>query len=264
MSKPLILIPPSEGKSGGGAGPCWLDTKHSFEEIEQPRREVIGSLEKVMKEDELARSKLLGVKGKKVDEATEANLNLFSPTTLPAIERYTGVLYDALDYCSLSSEMRKKVDEQVVIFSGLWGVLRPRDQIPEYKLKMGARLPEIGVVSRFWKPYLTSVLEPDTKECVWDLLPGEHSAGWDSSITKTRIRVKFLDAVIKNGEKKLVTVSHWNKLLKGALIQYVLEHQLTDPTKLVNFSHPEGYVFAPDLTEVTESSIDVSFIASRL
>ena len=37
--------------------------------------------------------------------------------------------------------VRRGVDRQVVIFSGLWGAVRPTDQIPDYKLKMGAALP---------------------------------------------------------------------------------------------------------------------------
>ena len=159
MVKPFILIPPSEGKSSGGTEPCWLETKQSFKNLETPRLQVISALVEAMKEPESNRAKLLGVKGKKVAEATSANLDIQKAKTLPAIERYTGVLYDALDYSALSAGLKRKVDQQVIIFSGLWGIVKPQDLIPDYKLKMGAKLQELGILSRFWKPYLTSALE---------------------------------------------------------------------------------------------------------
>ena len=263
MSKPLILIPPSEGKSSGGEGRPWSETDHFFKDLQEPRHEVIKALKKSMKEAELSRSKLLGVKGKKVGEATKANLSVAKSATMPAIERYTGVLYDALNYSSLSSSLQKKIDNQVVIFSGLWGALKPQDLIPDYKLKMGAKLPQLGVLSRFWRPHLTSVLPLSNTECVWDLLPGEHSAGWDPLIAGKRIRVKFLDDIMKNGKQQLVSVSHWNKLLKGALVQFVIENQLLDPSGLTDFSHPEGYVFAPELSTESGNTIDIALVSKK-
>jgi hypothetical protein len=71
--------------------------------------------------------------------------------------------------------------------------------------------------------------------------------------------VRFLDAVDRGGDRKLVTVSHWNKLLKGALVRHVLEHELTDPAGLVDFEHPQGYRYRPDLS----SAGDVVFVSER-
>jgi len=99
--------------------------------------------------------------------------------------------------------------------------------------------------------------------CVWDLLPNEHSAAWDSSVAGSRIRVRFVDDVEKDGERKLVTVAHWNKLLKGALVRYVVETQLTDPAGLADFTHPEGYVYAPELTQVAGHLTEVALVAVR-
>ena len=137
------------------------------------------------------------------------------------------------------------------IFSGLWGVVAPRDPIPEYKLKMGATLPGVGKVSAAWRDELTDALEPMVRgRVVWDLLPNEHAAAWrpDELAMTRRVTVRFLDDVVKNGRRQLVTVSHWNKLLKGALVRHVVEHQVHDPAALADFSHPEGYVYRPDLS----------------
>ena len=210
-----------------------------------------------------ARSKLLGVGAARTAEATATTLVVGSASTRPAIQRYTGVLYDALDYPSLPAKLRRGVDHQVVIFSGLWGAVRPTDPIPDYKLKMGAALPGLGRPARFWKPALTAALADDASGTVWDLLPNEHSAAWNPAIAGRRIRVRFLDDVERNGERTLVTVSHWNKLLKGALVRHLVEHGVDDPNGLVGFDHPEGYVYDPLLTRVDGSTTEISLVTRR-
>ena len=145
MATPLILLPPSEGKAGGGTGSPWADSPQSFPDLSVHRRKVIAALADAMAGPVEARSRILGVGPAKADEAAAANRSVDSTPTLPAIQRYTGVLYDALDYPALSAAVRHGVDRQVVIFSGLWGAVRPADPIPDYKLKMGATLPGLGL-----------------------------------------------------------------------------------------------------------------------
>lgn len=267
MPTPLILLPPSEGKAAGGEGPPWESVDQSFPALADPRREVIDALVKAMDGSPEARFKLLGVKTAKANVATAVNLVVATAPTMPAIDRYTGVLYDALDYPSLPTKVRRGVDRQVVVFSGLWGLVRPTDPIPDYKLKMGASLPGFGKPARFWKPLISDALagamaasETDT---VWDLLPNEHTAAWDPSVAGRRIRVRFLDDVVKNGERTLVTVSHWNKLLKGALVRHVVEHGLDDPAGLVDFDHPEGYRYDPSLTVADGATTEAVLVARR-
>ena len=263
VATPLILLPPSEGKAGGGTGPPWADSPQSFPDLAVHRRKVIAALVDAMAGPVEARSQILGVGAAKADEAAAANRSVDSAPTLPAIQRYTGVLYDALDYPALSATVRHGVDRQVVIFSGLWGAVRPADQIPDYKLKMGATLPGLGKPTRFWKPLLTDVLTGAASGTVWDLLPNEHTAAWNPTVAGRRIRVRFLDDVEKGGERTLVTVSHWNKLLKGALVRHVVERGLDDPEDLVGFHHPEGYRYEPSLTVVDGTTTEVTLVARR-
>ncbi|MBT5904965.1 MAG: hypothetical protein HOH27_04070, partial [Acidimicrobiaceae bacterium] len=78
MPASLILLPPSEGKAGGGEGPSWDSVDQSFSDLAGPRREVIAALDKAMRGSAEARSKLLGVKAARADEATAANLAVAS------------------------------------------------------------------------------------------------------------------------------------------------------------------------------------------
>jgi cytoplasmic iron level regulating protein YaaA (DUF328/UPF0246 family) len=213
---------------------------------------------------ESARAKLLGVKGVALAAATEADRAVMTSPTRPAIERYTGVLYDALHAASLPAVPRRRLGRQVRILSGLWGIVAPDDPIPDYKLKMGASLAGVGKLSTGWRPLVTAALASEVRgRTVWSLLPNEHAAAWAPDLSgrsspASVLSVRFLDEVRRGRRRELITVSHWNKLLKGALVRHILTVQLTDIDGLADFDHPLGYRFEPDLTEVAADGVRVT------
>lgn len=259
---PLVLIPPSEGKAPGGRGVPWPDVTHSFPALDPRRVEVADALGAAMGGSAASRQKLLGVGPEAADAATASDLAVMTAPTRRAIDRYTGVLYDALDLDTLSATDRRRLGRQVVIFSGLWGLVRPNDRIPDYKLKMGARLGELGRLATWWRPHLSAALnEVADSRVVWNLLPDEHGAAWRERSPRLVVRARFLDEVERDGDRRLVTVSHWNKLLKGALVRHVIAHQTTAPGDLADFTHPAGYVFRPDLSTLADrGSADAVFV----
>jgi cytoplasmic iron level regulating protein YaaA (DUF328/UPF0246 family) len=262
----LILVPPSEGKRTGGDGPKWAAGTSRFDALDRPRRAVMTALQKGLAGDAAA---LLGVKGEALAAAVRADRAVRRSPTMPAIERFSGVLYDALDARSLSARARRRLDERVVILSGLFGALGPADPIPDHKLKMSASLPGVGKLSTFWRPHLDAALEPELAGAtVWDLLPNEHAAalsreGSGGRSAARRIVVRFLDDVERDGERRLVTVSHWNKLLKGALVRHLVTTGADDAAALATFTHPQGYDYRPELTAVDGTVETVSMVAIR-
>ncbi len=268
---PLLLLPPSEGKAPGGDAPPWTPGSGSFPSLDERRVELVEALVAAMHGTEAARAKLLGVKGEALEAATAANLAVASSPTMAAIERYTGVLYDALDARSLRARERRRLGSQVVIFSGLWGATMPGDPIPAYKLKIGASLAPHGKLSTWWRNPLTDALAPIVEgRVVWDLLPQEHEAAWAPPDTGSGERgapgavltVRFLDEKARHGTaaRAFTTVNHWNKLLKGALVRHVLATGADDPDALAAFEHPEGYVYDPSLTEQAKGRTVVSMV----
>jgi cytoplasmic iron level regulating protein YaaA (DUF328/UPF0246 family) len=161
--------------------------------------------------------------------------------TLPAMERYTGVLYRELAWGTLSAAARRRGDRQVRIVSGLWGLVAPRDPIPPYRLKMSASVAGLGRLTPWWRPRLAPVLADLTAgRVVWDLLPIEHEAAmdWSPCAPLQRVTVRFTDAEDR-------TVTHWSKLLKGSLVRWLLTEQPAGPEALESFRHPLGYRFDP-------------------
>ena len=215
-------------------------------DLDDQRVKVIKSLRSAMRANATSRGALLGVKGEALAKATLANRSVFESPKTPAIKRYTGVLYDAADLDSLDKPARVILDECVLIFSGLWGLVAPSDPIPDYKLKMGARLGSLGRLSSWWKPTLSTRLnEVADGRQVWNLLPQEHDAAWDragsgagADGTSRQISVSFLEPS-KSGS--LVAVSHWNKFLKGALVRHLLENPSITPEDLTDWDHPSGF-----------------------
>ncbi len=242
----LILLPPSEGKAPGGDGLPWAAGTMTLD-LDERRERVLTAVETAMRGSESVRSKLLGVKGSALASATEANRRVREAPTLPAIERYTGVLYDALDAGSLPAAARRRLDGSVLILSGLWGAVAPSDRIPDYKLKMGATLPRLGKLATWWRDDLSeAIAERATGRRVWNLLPNEHAAAWRAPDGLPQWSVRFLEPG-KDGT--LVAVSHWNKSLKGALVRHLLTHPSTTPETLASWEHPSGYRYAPALDE---------------
>ena len=60
---------------------------------------------------------------------------------MAAIDRYTGVLYDALDAASLDASARRWLGRHVLIHSAPLGPVGALDRIPAYRLGAAASLP---------------------------------------------------------------------------------------------------------------------------
>jgi cytoplasmic iron level regulating protein YaaA (DUF328/UPF0246 family) len=124
---------------------------------------------------------LLGVGGAHLERAQAANLALIDAPTLPAWQRFTGVVWDHFDVANLPAAARQRASERVVVVSALAGLSALDDPLPDHRLKMSARLNGTGKLATWWKPRLSEVLNTATRgSLVVNLLPGEHAAAWDS------------------------------------------------------------------------------------
>lgn len=264
----VILLPPSEGKASShpddrrsDAGLATFSHDAMAWDLRVPRERARTALARAMRRRAADRQQLLGVKGAALALSTDANRSILTAPTMPAIERYTGVLYTELAVATLDAEARRRLDEQVVIMSGLWGALSPTDPIPDYRLKMGATIE--GLVrgspakrtrlSAFWRPYLQALAAAQgwgERGLMWNLLPDEHAAAIDVT-TMPSVTVRFCERRIVDGAEVFTAVSHWNKLLKGALVRWLVSTDDPTPQRLAaEFEHPRGYRHVPELDRV--------------
>lgn len=208
----LVLLPPSETKSDGGAGgPLDLDAL-SFPELTPLRRKLADALV-TLAEDMPASLRALELSERQHHEVHRNAALLMSPTA-PALTRYTGVLYDALDAKTLTRAEKSRADKRLAVASALFGVVRAGDPIPAYRLSGGSTLPGVGTLSALWRPELEPVLA-GADELVIDMRSGAYAA---LARVPEAVVVKV---IMPNGR----TVSHHNKAYKGRLARVLATAQ---------------------------------------
>src|SRR5574344_1076556 len=107
-----------------------------FPQLFNKRVEIITSYNEFLQTASISQlEKLFGTK--KSDVIEKYRQDIFKSALLKAIQRYEGVAYDYLSYNNLEKSSQKYIDDNVLIFSNLFGVLKASDEIPDYKLKQG-------------------------------------------------------------------------------------------------------------------------------
>ncbi len=177
-----MLLPPSQGKAspehGRRAGPSTL----VYARLREPRERLIDAVDP----------------------------GLRTAPAIPAAELYTGVLFAALGLADLPWD-------GVLISSALWGVVRPGDRIPAYRLEMSAKPPGIGGLAAYWRQPLRAAL-PD-RGLVLDLRSGSYAAAWRPR-RATRLAVRgFTEA--PDGRRTVIT--HMAKRVRGEIARLVLQ-----------------------------------------
>lgn len=218
----IVLLPPSETKRAGGDGPpLSLDTL-STPALNGLRAELVGELI-TLAADRPACRKALGISPSQ-DAEIDRNAALCTSPTLPAIRRYTGVLYDALDVESLTGAAAGRARERLAVGSALFGLLRAGDHIPAYRLSAGSKLPGRPTLAARWKPVLEPVLaEIAEQQLVVDLRSGSYAA-----LGRVPGAVS-VDVVAEHADGRRTTVSHFNKAHKGRLAR-ALATTRSEPT----------------------------------
>ena len=231
----LILIPPSEGKAKvKSTDVTFGETNFKF------KREVnqIVRLLGLLNEEDLR--SIYGTSQEKSETFHRQNQDIFKSHCAKAIERYTGVVYEYIDFESLDKNAKNYMEKHIRIFSGLFGLLTPNTLIPNYKLKMN-----VLSLQYHWTPILTKEIEKE--DIVFDLLPQVHRKAYKPS--KNVIKVDF--SVVKKGKK--TAAGHFGKAVKGKFIRYLAQNnvQILDDVKGFEYDgfHWENDHFIKEITE---------------
>jgi hypothetical protein len=202
----LVLLPPSETKAPGGDGDPLDLAALSWPELTDVRAGLVKTLVELAGDLPAARA-ALGLSPMQDDEVAR-NAELLGAPTMPALERYTGVLYDALDVRSLTRAQRARADRRLAVGSALFGVVRGTDRIPAYRLSAGSALPGRPTLRALWRPTLGPLLAA-VDELVVDLRSGAYAALAPVPGAVT------LDVLSERPDGTRAVVSHSNKAHKG-------------------------------------------------
>ncbi len=215
----LILLPPSEGKSVPARGRPLDPAALSSPVLAQPRADLLEALLALSGTRDAATAQGLG------PPQLTAHARPHAVRTAPAARAdriYTGVLYDALSFATLSTAARRRATSRVGIISSLFGLLRPTDRIPAYRLSGDVTLPGPGPVAGVWRRTLGPAVEEALGTgLLVDLRSSTYAAFWrpPAALAPRVATVRVLHEV--DGRRQVV--SHFNKATKGRIVRAVLE-----------------------------------------
>jgi len=199
-----ILFSPSEGKTTLATNEPINQKSFIFPKLFEKRKYILDEYNKYihsLSDDEL--NKYFGIKN-----GIDFRIDIFKEKTCKAIQRYDGVAYDYLEYNSLNQKSQKYIDENTLIFSNLFGVIKANDLLPIYRMKQGRNLPNIEIDKYYKKEFSESLDNYLQNELVLDLRAGHYDKFYKA---KNYITMKF----IKNGK----VVSHWAKAYRGIVLK---------------------------------------------
>lgn len=216
----LLLLPPSEGKAAPVRGRPLDLASLSAPELTPAREQLLDGLVSLCQRDEAAARRVLGLGPTQTDEVAR-NARLRSAPTARADHVYTGVLYEALDLPGLDVAARRRAASRVAVTSALFGLLRPTDRVPAYRLSGGVSLPGLGPVATHWSRHLgPAVTAAAGGGLVVDLRSTTYVAFW-------RVPPAYADRtctvrVLSEVAGRRTVVSHANKATKGRLVRDLL------------------------------------------
>jgi len=241
--KIIYLLPPSEGKNDWWK--LWTE-KLSFD-FNKPLEIAVNAGQKDLK-----------CKGARYEQGIELNTSHLNSLPLEereavnisplplgeglgvraAIERYSWVMYNAIDYEGMSPDAKKYFEDNFLILSGMYGILKPWDTIWNYKLPI-----ETKWLYAYWWDTITMSLNDLDADYIVDMLPGSYAKMIDWKKINTDImRINFLQQ--QNWELKKIT--HWVKKVKGEYIKNLCESDIKNvedfPGEKVQISENEYHI----------------------
>jgi len=224
----FIFVPPSEGKAPPGDAQPVISGSLVLPQLTPVRERVAAALAQLCAGPAQPALAALGLSEGQRGELSR-NRALATAPAAPAADVYRGVLYEALDLPGLRTSdpaAFRRAQESIIVFSGLWGVLRPQDRIPYYRCSAAARLPGLGPVATVWRQALDEPLaELLAEELVIDLRSTAYAGMWRPrglAAARRAVTVRVVHERMVGGVLKRSVVSHWNKATKGRLVRALL------------------------------------------
>lgn len=263
-----ILLPPSETKRlGGGKSSLTLE---SFREplLNDARLTVLHALQKLSAH----RSEAMRILKLSAKQASwlESNQELFTSPTMPAIERYTGVLYDALAPETLDVAARSWLDATVLVQSAAFGRIAASDRIPNYRLSASNALPHLKIAGRttplkkFWQHWHSLVDSADGGVVDHPFTLDLRSQDYVSLAPLPRDEGNAVWVnIVSRGEDGVVrALNHFNKAAKGSLVRLLAltQPQIADVAEFASWAKQRGI----EISLVRDGEIEIVAESIRL
>ena len=166
-----------------------------------------------------------------------------------AIYAFSGDVYTGFEARSLDNEAIEYAQTHLRILSGLYGLLRPLDQIRPYRLEMGTRwAPRYKSLVDFWGDDIAAKLSEDLDDAGSDIIINLASQEYFASVQngKKKLDARIVDVDFRqDGPDGPRFISFAAKRARGMMARYICEHRLDDVESLKSFDS-DGYQYDAD------------------
>lgn len=166
-----------------------------------------------------------------------------------ALFAFNGDVYRSLDAASLQQGQIQFAQKHLMMFSGLYGLLRPLDLIQPYRLEMAAKfgIDNLSLYD-FWQPLITAklnaVMAKHNQKIIVNLASHEYSKVVDQkTITAQWVDVDFKEFC----EGKYRTIGLYAKRARGRMARFILDHHI-DALEDIKSFNDGNYRFNPDFS----------------
>ena len=213
--KIIFLLPPSEWKKS--------ENKFDLESLNFVFEKPITIAENVDEKD-------LKCKWERFKQWLELNKNIKKNWTIEAINRYSGVMYNAIDYIWMNKRWKDFFEEKFLILSGMYWIVKPLDKIWNYKLPIDTK----GLFDFWWEKIVKKVVE-SKPDFIVNLLPISYAKLlWLAKcrrhiykrefLIEKNIKIININFLKENWDK----ISHWVKKIKWEWIKNICENNTID------------------------------------
>lgn len=228
----LFLLPPSETKAIGGKPLNIGQVALAFGQLNEARGQVYAALKSLCEGEADEAAKVLGL-GKKQLDTLQVNLEVQTSPIMPALDRYTGTLFDGLhgrglkgsatEFASLGEAQRERAKDSLLIQSALFGLIPAMNLIPNYRLSATTRLPGLSLADvwteaheRVWPRLEDSPLIDLRSKSYAELAPIPDS-----------VPSFWVEVVAESSDGQRRAMNHFNKKAKGEFVRAVLSLKST-------------------------------------
>jgi hypothetical protein len=171
----------------------------------------------------------------------------------PAVTVFTGEAYKGLDVSTFSKKDFENAQKDLMILSGMYGILKPLDLMYPYRLEMGTRwnvTPKTKNLYDYWGDNLAKFINKETKEdeVIVNLASNEYFKAVDKKALKPRVITPvFKD--LKGDEFKVIMV--YAKHARGAMTRNIIQNQYKDVAHLKGYN-VDGYSYNEEMSTENE------------
>lgn len=176
----------------------------------------------------------------------------FGTNTLrPAVHLFSGDTYSGLEAQTLDPAEMAYAQDHLRILSGLYGLLRPLDNIKAHRLEMGTRLATAKGKNlyEFWAGQIASELNRVAKNVGAKMLVNCASVEYFKAVDQTVIAPEIVTPkFMENHVSGPRVTAFYAKKARGAMARFIVQHRITDINALNDFDSG-GYRYDAALSQ---------------